>query len=171
MKIPRVTITHLAVVVAVVAVNLAVGRNPLRDKQAFHFAAVAAVAIQFGVYKLVRSRARIFWAGFVAGGALALTTIFWTHYLEPAPEPLSPRWVVWNAWEAYSMGSAAADTRLRKEFPFLPLPKIGLFWEVEVMLIIYFPQLVIALTAGFLARLIFRRGGVCPPQATAAPGD
>jgi hypothetical protein len=164
-KTPRVTVTQLVVLVAVVAVNLVVGRDIFaRDVEAFYFSALTAVVIQFGVYNVVRGRGqgRMFWAGFVVGGSLALTSVFWIlRYGNHAPETTTLGRILWNCWAGYLTLVHFALSRL--PFALKPdMPPHGIASAVMTSVVFFLPLLSVALAFGLLCRQLAKWLGVRP---------
>ncbi len=118
MKIPRFTISSLALLIGVVAVNLAVFRAVFPyGREATFEVVLAGVALQVAVFQTVRTRgrSRIFWVGFIVFGVLGVMTCVWplyrppTGYLSPLPAPNSfvfveqtPASYAWTLWFLYA---------------------------------------------------------------------
>jgi hypothetical protein len=159
-KSPRVTVSNLVALVAVVAVNLTVGRALfVRDMEAFYFSALTAVAVQFGFVRC-RGQGRSFWAGFVVGGSIALGSVFWMlRYGNHAPEDPSLHQVLWNLWAAYLTLVIPAVSRLPVVLkPDMPPP--GIPSAVMTCVVFFLPQLAVALASGLVCRLLAKRLGV-----------
>jgi hypothetical protein len=77
--IPRLTISKLTVVVAVVAVNLAAGRALLADEAMLYGVGLSGLTLQLASFRLLRcrGRSRAFWRGFVLAGAATLMSFTW----------------------------------------------------------------------------------------------
>jgi hypothetical protein len=94
----RTSIASLMKFVVVVALNLCIGRLVFRYEP-WRLAAIGpiAVAIQVGLYSLVRSRGRprpcSFWVGFETGGLLGLISLLYARV---------PESVVGAAWDDYA---------------------------------------------------------------------
>jgi hypothetical protein len=164
-KSPRVTVSNLVALVAVVAVNLTVGRALfVRDMEAFYFTALTAVAVQFGFVRC-RGLGRAFWAGFVVGGSLALGSVFWMlRYGNHAPEDPSLHQVLWNLWAGYLSLIFPALSRLplvlKPDFPPPGIPS-----AVMTSVVFFLPQLAVALASGLVCRQLAKRLGVLRRRA------
>lgn len=174
MKIPRMTVANLAVAVAVIAVNLGVGRA-LFAYQEFLLQSLApmGLTLQFGCFRVLHTcgRASAFWAGFVAFGLAASASLVWAvrfglhGYLisysgGPPDNPISH--AVTSGW-FYLYWSACN-----------PLPfKTGLRLITDSAIASYFflPQLLIASVGGLFGRQSAKWWAVCPVPISATPSD
>jgi hypothetical protein len=168
MRPPRVSIVRLMAVVGVVAVNLAVFR-PLFDfgPEALIGVGLAWILLQVALFRLIRSRgrARTFWVGYLAFGAVATSLFFWavahprnigigrTATQEVRIEvPGSP---LWDMLEAYTRFASVVIEQL----PLLPIVP-GAYGEVVGLITIavlwLVPQVLFALVGGLLACALLR---------------
>jgi hypothetical protein len=159
---PRVTLWKLSVFVALVAVNLAVGRalHTSPHEAVLYALAPTVLALQVGAYRLLRVRGprRAFWAGFIVFGLLAAATLAWAFEVEGANDPDPASRLVSFAWSAY--GDFAGEW-FRGVLPFLPAPPLGL--GLFIASFFSLPQFLIALTGGLIA-LCWRRRNSRPPS-------
>ena len=187
MKHPRFSIGRLMGVVGIVALNLWAGRI-LFSIEPWILAGAAPIGLilEFAVYRLIRSRglARAFWAGFLATGFLAAGSLFWgltfheslnmginviTGERMTISNPgFASSCRAWNVWAEYL--KFVAD-RLER----LPLTRgistrDGAPQFIAGTVIVFLPQLLIALAGGLLAFLLASLLGLLPRgELTLAP--
>jgi hypothetical protein len=156
-KQPRVKIITLMTVVGVVALNLAVARALYAyDTEALYGSVLIGLSLQIGLVRLIRRRGRVraFWTGFVTAGSLA----FLTFLLAERPGAYETLW--YRAWSEYTdvaedcllylPGSAAIRGMSQQQ----STAEAALI--VLASLIFFPPQLLIALSGGLLAIVVFR---------------
>jgi hypothetical protein len=160
-KLPRISITKLMLLVAIIAANLAVGRV----LGAYHLVlpvaiALTGLAVQAGAFALIQSRGRrrAFLAGFLVFGSMAMISVIWALVFTPnvsiAQDPSTgkmitieiPGSLMWTIWSNYV---EFVDACLAGH-PQIQLDPLG----IQVALIWFVPQFLIALTGGLLAMLI-----------------
>jgi hypothetical protein len=165
----RLSLFKMMAAVGVIAINLAAARAAYLANELLLVGLVpAAVALQFGLFVLLRSRGRVraFWAGFLAFGSVAMLFFFlaMSHPRNVGIARTShgkfvridtPGSSLWNVLEGYAN---FASHRI-EQLPFVihilesleasgEMPVVG---EVIPAVIYLLPQLLIALTGGFLA--------------------
>ncbi len=171
MEIPRVSIGKLMVVVVLIALNLAAGRAVYSFGPWLLAGFVPTVLVlQFGVFRLIRNRgrARVFWAGFVAGGVLAVGSLAWSFLFRTSVNiginvttgqkitittpgfPAADR--VWSAWVVYL-------TFVENCVESLPMAEDILGREdsataIAFAVVVVLPQLLIAVSGGLLALVV-----------------
>lgn len=177
MKVPRVSVSWMLVLVAVVAVNLAVGRA-FSNSMWFCGAGLTVVALQAGGLRLIRSkgRVRLFWVGFVVTLSGALLSLGWViPYLrlnDPRPNSTLGQ-IVYQTWLSYlNFGFRVvrpifrpwtAQNRSRSSQDFARCLK----WAV----VFFLPQFAAAVAGGLLFRQIHRWLGTRQVHAPPAPND
>jgi hypothetical protein len=146
MSLRRNTIASLMLVVVVVALNLAVARAIyLFEPWRLAGTGPIALAIQGGLFYLIRSRRRprqhAFWAGFEVGSILGLWSFLYV---------LVPDSKVGSVWEAYA---ATIDEFLRVNYglPVLDRSPFDPIFLAAVAVFAFLPQLLMGLGAGGLA--------------------
>jgi hypothetical protein len=168
----RLSIFKMMAAVGLIAVNLAAIRAAyLTNELLLIGIAPAAIALQFGLFVLLRSRGsvRAFWAGFLAFGSVAML-FFFLAMSHPRTVGIgrtsngtfvrveTPGSPLWNVLEGYTSFVSNSIMHL----PFVTgilesletsgeMPAVG---EVIPAVIYLIPQLLIALTGGFLALTI-----------------
>jgi len=162
MNPPRVTLSTMVVLVAVVAVNLAVARALYEqvgeDLQGFF---PMGLALQLGAFRLHRTR-DTFWAGFMAFGFLTAGSLVLALVSERLG-PFQAMQAFMSAWNSYA---ETADSLLRYF--------TGAYWTkvrdnpVVVSAVFNVPQFALALVGGLLARWFLTRPA---PEGPTAPGD
>jgi len=164
MNPPRVTLSNLAALVAVVAVNLWFGRS-LWGLRSDHLLVVIVTgpALQVGLLLafLKRGLTRAFWLGFVLTCSAAIASLY-----QAITRPFSPSWHLWTAYFDFAQFSL----RRLSDAPYLfnptRSPDLGISpWELTFAAILSVPQLTAALAGGLLALLIAKWRG------PTAPGD
>ncbi len=156
MKMPRLSIAKLMGLVVVVAVDLVAWRAlfPYIEHLGFVLA-LSGIALQVGLLGLIqgRGRNRMFWAGFLASGTLALMTYVWE---ESVP---NNRTMIGSPWLTYMV---AVDRYL----PALSLRSSPRGWSATQVatntVVLFLPQLLIALAGGLLFRGTARQRGIAP---------
>jgi hypothetical protein len=157
MRTPRVTIWKMCALVAVVAINLAVGRA-LPDVWPLVFTPMA-LALQIAAYRLFR-RPSAFWAGFVAFGLLAAGSLALAAASDRA-EPFTPL-------EARSLVVQAASYPWRYYIETLDAAMqsfAGSYWRsgknnpVVIASAFALPQFALALAGGLLMQGVARLRG------------
>jgi hypothetical protein len=146
MKDLRISLLTLMIIVALVAVNLTAARAMLpKHRDVLPGCVLSGLALQFALAQvcMARGRARVFWAGFVASGALALASLL---FLE------SRYWIYWYRYFVWAGGSLKALPELSR---WIRTDHRALL--VAVAVIVFLPQFLVALTGGVLA-LFARRG-------------
>jgi hypothetical protein len=158
----RNRLSGLLLLIAVLAVNLAVARRVFQGEGAeadearelaFLFGPMA-LALQLGLWRAFRGRreARPFWAGFMAGGLLAVGGLA-LAIVTRAPALLAPM----NAYEALprallydvALGGSPAAKRYLLARPALRLAYVSAY--------MFAPQLALAVAAGLAGRFTARR--------------
>jgi len=147
MRRPRATIAGWMGLTAFAALNAALARAFVVDREFFEGILLIAIAFQVGLVGLIRGRgrARRFWIGFEVAGAAAILALI---AAEEFPDS------TWNGWV-----SAYTSTAVNLAFSHLPTPLAGHLEEDQgqLLAIIYFvPLLLAALAGGFLAALVAR---------------
>lgn len=187
-KTPCVTVSHLVVLVAVVAVNLAVARSLPADEMRLYGVGPMGLALQVAAFRLLRNRgrSRAFWAGFLVSGAAALASFVW-GLARPgqgsgelwAFDRLAHEWT----WASRMFGFWAGCGKLAAEvLPPLPkragIPRFpGYVWwyddpnhrlwaESTAAGGLFGTQLAIALAGGLLARQVAKRRHNAPGIGT-----
>ena len=146
MNLRRNTIAALMLVVIIVALNLAAARA-IYMFEPWRLAGVGPIslAIQAGLFYLIRSRGRprqyAFWAGFEAGSILGLWSFLYV---------LVPDSIVGSIWDAYA---AVIDEFLRVNFglPVLNRNPLDPVFLAAVAVFAFLPQVLMGLGAGGLA--------------------
>jgi hypothetical protein len=171
-------------VVGLLALNFAAARALF----AIHLLALVGgvpigLALQAGLFRLIvtRGHPRNFWIGFVTFGSLALTCFVWAMLTPPTgrrqTDPSdrmtyysTPGSALWRSWDGYFDFAVMSLDSLPGSY--LVLGKAhGEIPTVTVAVISFVPQLLIALLAGLMARLLGkccmarRRGGRDPAPA------
>src|SRR5262249_3684829 len=126
MRIPRLTISELMVVVAVVGLDVAAARGLYAYRSVLMAGMIpTGIAVQFGLLRLVRNRDgdRVFWAGFVAAGLAAMLSFVWALY---APNSRSPLWRLWSAYSEFIGRVPHARTIIRGGGTVAPLVAVTL---------------------------------------------
>jgi len=186
-KLPRLSIAKLMVVVGVVALNIAAARLLFDDNSEMLIGvALSGLILQVGLFQLMRSRGRGrgFWAGFIACGLMAMTTLVWamlfpevlgiTATMTLVRMPGSSMYTVWYGYANFVSEHIIA--------PVLYDPRInpGIYLDsllggaliVGIRAVVWFlPQLLIAVVGGLLASLIGGRRSKSPagdPRSLAA---
>lgn len=171
MKRLRFSFAGLMVLIGIIAVDLAAGRFLWGYEEKLPLGVMpGALVMQFGVFRLIRSQKKAFWAGFVTFGSLAVVSFAWATIFgnQPkiAPDPLTGRIVVipkpgsfggdqmQAIWNVYGNFAGAQLER----WPFFSDPN----WSnsVTYVAIVPFwllPQLLIALLGGLMAVVWWRR--------------
>jgi hypothetical protein len=180
-KRPKVSLVMLMAIVGTAAVDVSLGSD-LTAYRPFLLVGVApgTVAVEVGLLMLVvsRGRARAFWAGFVMAGALAAASYLWSMmyghsmYITVtkgrltcswwAPGPLGSPWNgLANFWYAYGLLATKCLECL------LYLSRIRVRWwdsQLNVLvvsaLILFLPQLLIAMLGGLLSLVLARMVGI-----------
>jgi hypothetical protein len=153
-KPPRVTIRRLAIWVAVVGLNLGLGRALYAHGENLLYAlAPMGLALQVAAYRLIhlRGQARAFWVGFLTGGLTAVASLVWAV--------LRPGGAVGLAWRLYAHSASGLTA---------PLPWSGYPWVAVVRVACNYglPQFLAALIGGLIARWWVR--WACPQSASSA---
>jgi hypothetical protein len=133
----------LMIVVGVAAVDLALGRAI----HAYHRGLLPGIALsgmilQLGLFRLIRGKGmvRAFWAGYVVGGALAITSL------------LIPGSRFWTGWYTYFL-IVGDCLRILPEVSRLVRTDPPVF-VVTFALIVLLPQLLLGLAGGLLALFV-----------------
>jgi hypothetical protein len=165
-KLPRISITKLMLLVAIIAANLAVGRvlgayHPILPVAI----ALIGLALQAGAIALIRSRgrSRAFSAGFLVFASMAMISVIWafvvtsdvaigqnpsTGEMITMKVPGSLMWTIWSGYVEFVDACLAGPLQINLD----PLGiLVAVIWSL--------PQLLIALTGGLLAVLIAGRWG------------
>ncbi len=171
MIIPRVSIGKLMVLVGLIAVNLTAIRLLCSAEPSLLTGFIpAGLVLQFGAFRLIRSRtrARVFWAGFVTAGLLAGSSLAWAMIFHSSVNiglngvtgrsvriivpgsPMADR--MWSVWRGYF---DVSTSRLEQ----LPLTadafeRDDALTAFLIATMVFLPQIVIALTGGLLAVLL-----------------
>jgi hypothetical protein len=144
-KLPRLTILALMALVAVVAANLTVGRAIFAShRDLLPGCALSGMVLEVALCRFLRGhgRARVFWAGFVAAGALAAASLLVTN---------SRYWTYW-----YLYFTMASDwLTCLPEISYLVRTDRRAF-SVVFALIVFLPQVGLASTGGLLALFVSR---------------
>ncbi len=169
MKAPRFSIFTLMAIVSVVALNLAAARLLIDyDDELLVGVALPTLVVQVGAFLLIRSRgrARAFWGGFVGLGVVAAISCYYGLFV--AEE--SSVGAAWSACLDLIEGAV-----VRSGFTLRPDTTgtyFGLLQSVELALIVFLPQLAVALSGGLVASLLawltqlFRRRSALQPVPT-----
>jgi hypothetical protein len=180
MKSVRFSVAKLMVAIGIIALDLAAGRF-LLDYDAVLLVGVlpAGLALQLGLFRLIRSRGRLraFWAGFVIAGALAALSFAWgiifagsigirydwtTGKIETVSTPGSLGGdrvqALWSAYGAFA-------ERCLERLPYAS-DLVGRDWpdpasQLLVALVDFLPQLFMALAGGLLALWVVWLAGLC----------
>jgi hypothetical protein len=161
-SLPRVSTKTLMAVVAIAALDFAAGRALWGYHRALLLSVVVtALAVQIGLFRLCLTRGprRAFWAGFVAGGAAAMASL----YRSAVDPPSASR----SAWLGY-------DVFVLKQLERLPIAPVILShrdigasectpFEFTGAVVLALPQLAFALVGGLAAFGV----AVQPHQASA----
>jgi hypothetical protein len=165
-KLPSVSIAKLMLVVAIVAANLAIGRVLAAGCPVLPVAiALTGFALQAGAFALIRSRGRrrVFLAGLMAFGSMAMMSVIWAMVFAPnvgiAHDPSTGKmitlkipgslmWTIWSGYVEFVETSVAEPLRIS-------LDPMG----IAAVVIWSLPQFLIALTGGLLTVLIAGRWG------------
>ncbi len=158
MTLPRLSLATLMVVVAVVAIDIA-------GVRAFHASRsivpspaweglllgvpLFGLGLQFGLFRLVRSRGRgrSFWAGFIVSGLVATFIFIGTFALFPDSMAMFPfYWVAYYYELAGGLLYELLSPHVLAQYP--------LIWWFGASIMLFFPQLLIALAGGLLTRLM-----------------
>src|SRR4051812_16850115 len=93
MKVPRVSVSKLLVLVAVVAVNLAVGRVLMADEMMLYGVGPMGLALQVAAYRPLRGRgrSRAFSVGFIVSGSAVFVLCVWGF-----PRPIQSDGELWT---------------------------------------------------------------------------
>ena len=182
MKPSRSHIGMLMVLVGVVGIDLAVSRSFLNESEAFGYdlgryvsVTPMAVILQFAAFRVVASRGarRVFWAGFLASGLVAISTDI-LAVADPRKETailavfdpqkgtmafpaagttteFYPGGPATRAWSAYL--SLADEGLERLHYPWSD--GNGYYWTLAIQVLL--PQLVFARTGGLLTRRLMDR--------------
>ncbi len=140
MKFPRLSLLALMCIVGVVAVNLAAGRALVpKHREVLPGCALSGVVLQFAVVRLVYGRGtrRVFWAGFVLAGALAVASL------------LFPESQYWTVWYRYFVTAGEWLRCFPELFRLVMTDRRSLL--VVRALIVLLPQLTLAFLGGLLA--------------------
>jgi hypothetical protein len=183
MKCPRFSIGKMMVLVGLIALNLGASRMLCSAEPSLLAGFIpAGLALQFGAYRLIRSRtrARAFWAGFLAAGLLAGSTLAWTMIFRTSVNiglngvtgqsvkiiipgfPSADR--LWSVWERYF--DLATSPMERVPFTAGVLEREDASTAILIATIVFLPQLLLALTGGLLAVLLARLVGLRPGDRT-----
>jgi hypothetical protein len=161
-SLPRVSTKTLMALVAVVAVDCAAGRALWGYHRALLLGVVVtALAVQIGLFRLylTRGRHRAFWAGFVAGGAMAMATLY-----RSAVDPPSASRAAWLGYDVFVLEQLG---RLPVAPVILSQRDIGASgctpFELTGAVVLAVPQLALALVGGLAALGVAGR----PHQASA----
>ena len=162
MRIPRVTITHLVILVAVVAVNLAVWLAVFAyDDGLLLGLGLMCLALQLGCFRLISTRGttRSFWVGFIIFGTAASFLCGFIHLSQRfSLETLSTVRFYWNVSFYQTAMFAGLSTWWFYTHPFIDRTMIALYYSL--------PPLLIALVGGLLFRQIALNGNTIetPPN-------
>ncbi|WP_152052523.1 hypothetical protein [Tautonia marina] len=169
MRVYRFRLSGLMLIVAVVALNLAIGMALFsRDISLLFRIALIGIALQVGLVAWVRGRNRPFWAGFMAFGllsALSCALAFGPRFeivtdaTGSRPVEVAPASAMWQAWEGYDR---LWVSRLEPVvFPYLQLPEpplpIVIAWVTTIILASAVPHALIAIAGGLITRASARR--------------
>lgn len=162
MKAPRLSISNLMIAVGIIAVNFAAARALLSiHRAAFVEAVLIGLALQAGLFRLIRSRghARNFWIGFVACGGLMMAAFVWamlTPEIRRVANPsdrmvyaLIPGSAAWYLWHDYFDFAVTNLDHLPGSFLFLGKYS-GNIPTATVAVIAFAPQVSIAMLGGLL---------------------
>jgi hypothetical protein len=137
-------------VVAVVALDCAAGRALWGYHRALLLGVVlTALAVQIGLFRLLltRERRRAFWAGFVAGGPVAMATLY-----HCAVDPTSASRAAWLGYDVFVLEQLG---RLPIAAVILSQRDIGASgctpFELTGAVVMALPQLAFALVGGLVA--------------------
>lgn len=150
----RVSLATLMAVVLVAAINLAAGRAFLPRLGPMGWViGLSGLALQIGLFGLIRKRGqdRVFWAGFVAAGSLALMTFVWEESVPNNKTPFGSPWLTYMLLIDNIMPSLSFRT------PPGGWPATRLAVNAVVLVL---PQLFIALAGGLLFRGIATRRSI-----------
>lgn len=159
---PRLTIANLMVAVAVVAVDFVSVRAFFASRSFVPSPAweglllgvpLFGLALQIGLFRLVRSRGRgrSFWGGFVVSGLVTATIFVGTFAFFPDSADTIPFY-----WVAYYYELAGG--LLYQLLPPHVLAQFPLIWWFGTSIMLFLPQLLIALSGGLLTRLMVEWG-------------
>lgn len=176
--LPRRSIATLMVVVVVVAVDVASlrafyasrGAVPSLQWQALLLGVpLISVCLQYGLFRLIRNQGegRSFWVGFEVSGLLAVCTFIGTFVFLPSSMDFSICY-----WVAYY--NELIGVLFRQPLRQSVLGQVPFIWWFADSILLFLPQLLIALSGGLLTRLVFRwmgkRGpGDCSQSPLANP--
>jgi membrane protein YqaA with SNARE-associated domain len=163
MRVPRLSISNLMIAAGVIAVNFAAARALLSiHRLAFVGAVLIGLALQVGLFRLIRSRghARNFWIGFVAAGSLALMCFVWAMLTPPTgmrqtnPSDRvtyyhTPGSAMWRLWCDYNNFAATNLVPLPGSYRFLGMAT-GNMPTATLAVIGFAPQVLIAALGGLL---------------------
>lgn len=178
----RVSIAKLSAVVTVAAVNLMVARPIcLYESFAVFGFALTLATLQVAAFRLIRGQARIFRAGFAVAGSGTFGSLIWLSiYVTGPPDDSLIGRIIWDAWANYLKAAVAVLSRLPYGMPLFNMPTSipmrgspqFFIREIVVAVLLFIPQLLIALAGGFLARQVAKRWSIAPVQeGPTVPGD
>ena len=173
MKRPRFSIGKLMVFVGLIALNLGAGRVLLSSPSPLLAGFIpAGLMFEWGAFRLIRTRlpARAFWAGFLAIGLMASFSLAWAmscgtsvnlgldqvsgqrvRIVVPG-SPSADR--VWSWWKGYF--DRAVSRLVNVPLAERILARGDGAASVLIAAILFSPQLIIAVSGGFLASLLAR---------------
>jgi hypothetical protein len=140
MKSPRMSLLALMSIVGIVAVNLAAGRALFpKYREVLPGCVLSGVVLQLAVVRLVYGRGprRVFWAGFVLAGSLAVASL------------LFPESQYWTVWYRYFVTAGEWLRYFPELFGLVMSDRRALV--VVRALIVFLPQLTLAVLGGLLA--------------------
>ena len=173
MKIPRFSVNKLMATVGLVALNLGVGRGLLSAEPPLLAGLIpTGILLQLGAFRLVcgRTRARVFWAGLLAAGFIASSSLAWCFIFRTSVNiglnvvtgqseriivpgfPAADR--LWSLWDGYfDFATSCMD---RRSLIASVLERDDAATVTLIATIVFLPQLFIALTGGLLATTLAR---------------
>jgi hypothetical protein len=174
---PRLSITTLMVVVAIIALDIAALRALFAHNPMLPIGlCLIGIALHVGLFQLARSRdkARAFWTGFIACGLVSAMSFAWGMLfprfvdLARTGAPLrTPSSAMGQLWMLYAEHVAIGLDSLPFLSRFLRRMRPGSITNWGLLAVIWsLPQFLVALIGGVLARLLYR-----PRGRTVAAGE
>jgi hypothetical protein len=161
--LPRRSISTLMVVVAVVAIDIAslrayyASRGPVPGPQwqaLLLGVPLISVCLQYGLFRLIRDRGRgrSFWFGFEVSGSVVVCIFISTFAFLPSSMDFI---ICYGVAYYYELISVLFRQPLRRGV----LGQYAFLWWLADSILLFLPQLLIALSGGLLWRLVFRWKG------------